>query len=56
MSHSPTFDRYAKATFFEPLQHSEGIAHVFVNGVARVTDGKIVDALPGRVLTRTVRQ
>ena len=44
-----------KATFFEPHQHSEGIEHVFVNGVARVTDGKIVDALPGRVLTRTAR-
>jgi N-acyl-D-amino-acid deacylase len=44
-----------KATFFEPHQHSEGIEHVFVNGVARVTDGKIVDALPGRVLTRTER-
>jgi hypothetical protein len=26
-----------------------------VNGIARVTDGKIVDALPGRVLTRTAR-
>jgi N-acyl-D-amino-acid deacylase len=41
-----------KATFFEPHQHSEGIEHVFVNGVARVRDGQIVDALPGRVLTR----
>lgn len=41
-----------KATFFEPHQHSEGIAHVFVNGVARVKDGRIVDALPGRVLVR----
>jgi N-acyl-D-aspartate/D-glutamate deacylase len=41
-----------KATFFEPHQHSEGIAHVFVNGVARVRNGAIVDALPGRVLTR----
>lgn len=41
-----------KATFFEPHQHSEGIVHVFVNGVARVRNGSIVDALPGRVLTR----
>jgi N-acyl-D-amino-acid deacylase len=41
-----------KATFFEPHQHSEGIEHVFVNGVTRVRDGRIVDALPGRVLTR----
>ncbi len=40
-----------KATFFEPHQHSEGIVHVFVNGVARVTEGRIVEALPGRVLT-----
>ncbi len=39
------------ATFFEPHQHSEGISHVFVNGVARVTDGRIVEALPGRVIT-----
>jgi N-acyl-D-amino-acid deacylase len=44
-----------KATFFEPHQHSEGIEHVFVNGVARVRDGRIVDALPGRVLTRATR-
>lgn len=41
-----------KATFFEPHQHSEGIDYVFVNGVARVSAGAIVDALPGRVLTR----
>jgi N-acyl-D-amino-acid deacylase len=41
-----------KATFFEPHQHSEGIEHVFVNGVARVSRGTIVDALPGRVLAR----
>ena len=41
-----------KATFFEPHQHSEGIDYVFVNGVARVSGGRILDALPGRVLTR----
>jgi N-acyl-D-amino-acid deacylase len=41
-----------KATFFEPHQHSDGLSHVFVNGVARVRDGALVDALPGRVLTR----
>lgn len=41
-----------KATFFEPHQHSEGIDYVFVNGVARVSGGRIVDALPGRVLVR----
>lgn len=41
-----------KATFFAPHQHSEGIDYVFVNGVARVNAGRIVDALPGRVLVR----
>ncbi len=45
-----------KATFFEPHQHSEGIEHVFVNGVARVSGGRIVDALPGRVLTQAARR
>ena len=44
-----------KATFFEPHQHSEGIEQVFVNGVARVRDGRLVDELPGRVLTRTAQ-
>ena len=47
------FDRQRirdKATFFDPHQHSEGIEHVFVNGVARVRHGRIVDALPGRVI------
>jgi len=38
-----------KATFEEPLQHSEGIVFVLVNGVAVVKDGKLVDAVfPGR--------
>src|SRR5882724_11691246 len=38
-----------KATFEEPLQPSEGIQFVFVNGVAVVKDGKLVDGvLPGR--------
>jgi N-acyl-D-amino-acid deacylase len=44
-----------EATFFDPHQHSEGIEHVFVNGVARVRDGQIVDTLPGQVLTRSAR-
>jgi N-acyl-D-aspartate/D-glutamate deacylase len=43
------------ATFFEPHRHSEGIEHVFVNGVARVRNGRIVDALPGRALTPRTR-
>src|SRR6266404_1496518 len=38
-----------KATFEEPLQPSDGIQFVFVNGVAVVKDGKLVDGvLPGR--------
>ena len=44
-----------KATFFEPHQHSEGIEHVLVNGVARVRGGALVDALPGRVITGRVQ-
>jgi N-acyl-D-aspartate/D-glutamate deacylase len=41
-----------KATFFEPHQYSEGVDHVFVNGVAVVDAGKLTNALPGRVLAR----
>jgi N-acyl-D-amino-acid deacylase len=41
-----------KATFFEPHQHSEGIDHVLVNGVAVIDGGKLTNALAGRVLTR----
>jgi len=41
-----------KATFFEPHQHSEGIDHVFINGIAVVDAGKLTGATPGRVLTR----
>src|SRR5688572_28533969 len=41
-----------KATFFEPHQHSEGIEHVFINGVAVVDGGKLTHATPGRILTR----
>jgi N-acyl-D-aspartate/D-glutamate deacylase len=41
-----------KATFFEPHQYSEGIEHVFVNGVAVVDNSKITWALPGKVITR----
>jgi N-acyl-D-aspartate/D-glutamate deacylase len=38
-----------KATFDEPLQASEGIPFVFVNGVLVVKDSKLVDGvLPGR--------
>ena len=41
-----------KATFFEPHQHSEGIEHVFINGIAVVDSGKLTHATPGRILTR----
>jgi N-acyl-D-amino-acid deacylase len=41
-----------KATFFEPHQHSEGVAYVLVNGVAVVDDGKLTGATPGKVLAR----
>jgi N-acyl-D-aspartate/D-glutamate deacylase len=38
-----------KATFEEPLQYSEGIQFVFVNGVAVVKDAQLVDGVfPGR--------
>jgi N-acyl-D-aspartate/D-glutamate deacylase len=38
-----------KATYEEPLQYSEGIPFVLVNGVAVVKDGHLVDGvLPGR--------
>jgi len=38
-----------KATYEEPLQYSEGIHFVFVNGTLVVKDGKLVDGVfPGR--------
>jgi len=38
------------ATFEKPLQYSDGIRFVLVNGVAVVSDGKLVgDVFPGRV-------
>jgi len=38
-----------KATFEEPLQYSDGIQFVFVNGTAVVKDGRLVDdVFPGR--------
>ncbi len=38
------------ADFMEPHQYSEGMVHVFVNGVAVIRDGTFTNALPGRVL------
>ena len=39
-----------KATFEDPSQLSVGVAHVYVNGVAVVTDGKHTGAKPGRAV------
>lgn len=38
------------STFEQPQQVSTGVTHVFVNGVAVLTDGKPTGALPGRAL------
>jgi N-acyl-D-aspartate/D-glutamate deacylase len=44
-----------KATFEEPLQASDGIQFVFVNGVAVMKEGKLVDGvLPGRAVRAPV--
>ncbi len=40
------------ATFEEPHQYASGIPHVFVNGVAVISDGVHTGARPGRVLRR----
>jgi len=39
-----------RATFTEPHRLSQGVHHVFVNGVAVVREGEHTGALPGRVL------
>ena len=38
------------ATFEDPFHYSEGVEHVFVNGVSVVRDGSPTGALPGRAL------
>ncbi len=46
-----------KATFEEPLQYSEGIEDVLVNGVAVVRSGKLVEGVfPGRAQRAPVAQ
>ncbi|MBL9152280.1 MAG: amidohydrolase family protein [Verrucomicrobiales bacterium] len=46
-----------KATFTDPKQPSEGIAHVLVAGVPVVSQGRIVDgALPGRAIRAAVKK
>jgi N-acyl-D-aspartate/D-glutamate deacylase len=39
-----------KATFDDPLQYSEGIPYVAVNGELVVDEGRITAARPGRAL------
>ena len=40
------------ATFDQPNQLSEGMRFVLVNGVPVIEEGKMTNALPGRVVTR----
>jgi dihydroorotase/N-acyl-D-amino-acid deacylase len=40
------------ATFDQPNQLSDGMRFVLVNGVPVIADGKMTNALPGKVLTR----
>jgi N-acyl-D-amino-acid deacylase len=40
------------ATYDEPYRYPDGIAHVFVNGVTVVRDGRTTGARPGHVLRR----
>lgn len=39
-----------RATYLAPCQRASGMTHVFVNGVAVVTDGQQTPSRPGRVL------
>ncbi len=41
-----------RSTYEDPHHFSEGVAHVLVNGVPVLRDGKMTGALPGRVLRR----
>lgn len=46
-----------KATYDEPLQYSEGIQFVFVNGVPVVKDGQLVEGLfPGRAARAPIQK
>jgi N-acyl-D-aspartate/D-glutamate deacylase len=38
------------STFADPNHYSVGVKHVFVNGVAVVSNGTMTDARPGRPL------
>jgi N-acyl-D-aspartate/D-glutamate deacylase len=39
-----------RADFSDPLQYSEGMDYVLVNGIPVIDDGTLVDARPGRLL------
>ena len=39
-----------KATYEKPHQYSEGMKHVFINGIQVLEDGDHTGALPGRVV------
>ena len=41
-----------RATYEQPHQLSEGVRHVFVNGQAALTDGKVTESRLGRALVR----
>jgi N-acyl-D-amino-acid deacylase len=41
------------STYEDPHHYSEGMLHVIVNGAPILRDGKMTDALPGRVLRAT---
>ncbi len=41
-----------RADFDDPYRYPRGIDHVYVNGVATVSDGQLTDHRPGRVLRR----
>jgi len=46
-----------KATFEEPLQYSDGISLVLVNGVPVIKDGKLVEGVfPGRAARAPIMQ
>lgn len=39
-----------RADYGDPRRLSEGVVHLFVNGVQTIDDGRLTDALPGRAL------
>ena len=41
------------STYEDPHHYSEGMTHVLVNGTPILRDGKMTDALPGRLLRRS---